>query len=74
MEEKAKILVVDDEEGNLILTQDILMHQGYEVVLAHDGEEALEKVEDTPPDVILLDLKMPKISGFEVMEKLKRDE
>ena len=74
MEKKTKVLVADDEERNRILMQDILKRQGYEVSLAQDGEEALQKTEETPPDVILLDLLMPKIDGFEVMEKLKGDD
>ncbi|MFC2006325.1 HD domain-containing phosphohydrolase [Chloroflexota bacterium] len=74
MEEKAKILVVGNEEGNLRLMEAMLPPLGYEVILASAGEEALAKVKETPPDVILLDTFMPKIDGFEVAKRLKEDE
>ncbi len=73
-EEKAKILVVDDEDANLRLLEAILRPLGYQVILARDGEEALAKVRETPPDVILLDTIMPKMNGIEVVRQLKRDE
>ena len=74
LEEKAKILVVDDEDGNLRLMEAMLLPLGYEVILAADGEEALAKVKEAPPNVILLDTLMPKIDGFEVARRLKEDE
>lgn len=74
LEEKAKILVVDDEDGNLRLMEAMLSPLGYEVILASDGENALAKVKETPPNVILLDTLMPKIDGFEVARRLKGDE
>ncbi|MCL0051362.1 response regulator [Thermodesulfovibrionales bacterium] len=46
----------------------------YEVILAGDGEEALKKVQESPPDLILLDIMMPKINGFEVTRRLKQEE
>ena len=55
LEEKARILVVDDEGENLHLMEALLLPLGYEVILAGDGEEALAKVKETPPNVILLD-------------------
>ncbi len=73
-EKKAKILVVDDDDRNLRLVEAVLLPQGYEVVLAHDGEEALEKVSEMPPDVILLDIMMPKMDGLEVARRLKEEE
>ncbi|MFP5211778.1 MAG: two-component system response regulator, partial [Acidobacteriota bacterium] len=74
MGNKSRILVVDDERLNLVLMQNILEYQGYEVVLAQDGEEALRKVKELPPDVILLDVMMPRLNGFEVGARLKEDE
>lgn len=74
MGKKAKILVVDDEDRNLRLMEAMLIPLGYEVVLAHDGEEALQKVKEIPPDVILLDVMMPKMDGFEVARRLKEEE
>ena len=74
MEKRSKILVVDDEEKNLRLMEALLIPLGYEVILAQDGEEALEKVQETPPDVILLDVMMPGIDGFEACRRLKEDQ
>jgi len=74
MKNKPKILVVDDEERNLRLMEAMLIPLGYEVVLAQDGIEALNRVRKIPPDVILLDVMMPKINGLEVARQLKEDE
>jgi putative two-component system response regulator len=75
MNRKARILVVDDEERNLQLMRDILqLRENYDVVLAHDGKEALEQVAATSPDVILLDVNMPRMDGFEVAQQLKSSE
>jgi len=74
MESKSKILVVDDECRNLRLMEALLIPLGMEVILARDGEEALRKVRENPPDVILLDIMMPKMDGFEVAARLKKDE
>ena len=74
LEEKAKILVAGDEDGNLRLMEAMLSPLGYEVILARDGEEALAKVKETPPNVILLNTLIPKMDGFEVTRRLKGDE
>ncbi|MCK9364389.1 MAG: two-component system response regulator [Syntrophales bacterium] len=74
MEKKALILVVDDEDRNRRLMEALLIPLGYEVILAADGEDALRKVQETPPDVILLDVMMPGISGFDVAKQLKENE
>ncbi|MBK8806732.1 MAG: response regulator [Bacteroidales bacterium] len=68
-----KILVVDDSSSNILLIQNFLEDEGFEVVTALDGKAALEQVKNTKPDVILLDLMMPEIDGMQVMEKLKQD-
>ncbi len=70
---KPKILVVDDEPLSVELLEDILS-KDYDVVTAFDGNEALLKVEQTFPDLILLDIMMPGMSGYEVCKKLKSDE
>jgi diguanylate cyclase (GGDEF)-like protein len=70
---KNKILVVDDVAVNVQLLTTYLTSVGYEVFTARDGEEALEKVAATQPDLILLDVMMPKLNGFEVCERLKSD-
>jgi len=74
VEKKASILVVDDEDRNLRLMEAMLLPMGYGVDFARNGEEALEKVQENPPDVILLDIMMPKMDGFEVARRLKQDE
>lgn len=74
MEKRPLILVVDDEDRNRRLMEALLVPLGYEVILAVDGEEALRKVQETPPDVILLDVMMPGISGFDVAKQLKENE
>lgn len=68
-----KILAVDDERAIVRLVQVNLMRQGYEVVTAFDGKEALEKVASEQPDLIVLDVMMPYMDGFEVLQHLKRD-
>jgi adenylate cyclase len=67
------VLVVDDEEQNRSLLHDPLEARGYEVDEAVDGMQALQKIAERPPDVILLDLMMPKMDGFEVCRRLKKD-
>ena len=72
MKNKPKILVVDDENRNLRLMEAMLLPLGYEVVLARDGIEALDQVRKIPPDVILLDIMMPKMDGYEVLRILRQ--
>ncbi|HDZ46897.1 hypothetical protein LCGC14_0119960 [marine sediment metagenome] len=70
----AKVLVVDDEP-NIVLSLEFLMEQaGFEVVTAEDGEQALARVDDTQPDLLLLDISLPGISGFDVLERLRSQE
>src|SRR5437867_182277 len=70
----AKILVVDDNELNAEVIEMRLARFGYEVEKAHSGEKALALIEKSLPDVMLLDVTMPGISGFEVVERLRRVE
>jgi len=65
------ILVVDDDQRNVRLMESILRGSGYRVAKAYDGEEALRLVEKEPPDLLLLDVMMPKMSGFELCQRLK---
>jgi CheY-like chemotaxis protein len=67
------VLVVDDNQQNLELLQAYLEDVDCESVPAHDGLEAMEIVAKSPPDLILLDVMMPKMSGFEVCKRLKND-
>lgn len=66
-----EILIAEDNELNLKLMYDVLKSQGFSVDTALDGEAALEKLLNNKYDLLLLDLLMPKMSGFEVLEKLK---
>lgn len=66
-----KILVVDDEQDVVESIRKRLLLEGYEVVVAFDGEEALVKVKEDNPDVILLDLMLPKINGYEVLKEIR---
>jgi DNA-binding response OmpR family regulator len=68
-----KILAVDDEANVVRLLQIRLGALGYEVVTAADGEAALRRVADEKPDLVLLDVMMPKMDGFEVLRRLKAD-
>jgi two-component system cell cycle response regulator len=70
---KSRILVVDDEPLNVEILQEMLS-QNYEIVSAYSGNEALEKVEKTSPDLILLDVMMPGMNGYEVCKQLKGKE
>lgn len=71
---RQKIMVVDDEERNLRLMEALLTPIGYDVILAKDGMEALKKVKERDPDLILLDIMMPKMDGLDVARRLKEDE
>ena len=71
---KANILIVDDIVENLYLLTDILTKQGYKVRSVTNGNMALRTVSNNPPDVILLDIKMPDMDGYQVCEALKADE
>src|SRR5512138_1127168 len=74
MDEKRKILIVDDEQINLDFFDVMLTKLGFKIERAEDGEEALEMVASTKPDLIILDNIMPKLSGWEVTRILKTDE
>jgi two-component system alkaline phosphatase synthesis response regulator PhoP len=67
----ARILVVDDDPDVLEAIGIALEANGYEVVTAHDGVEGLDKLKDERPDLMILDLLMPKMDGFEVCKELK---
>ena len=69
-----RILVVDDYPANVKLLERNLRTAGYETVAAYDGQEALDKVKTEKPDLVLLDIMLPKIDGFEVCRRLRADE
>ena len=68
-----KILIVDDEPNIVISLEFLMKKEAFEVAVASDGEEALAKVASFDPDLVLLDVMMPKKSGFEVCESLRSD-
>lgn len=67
----ATVLIVDDTPGNLALLSDTLSEAGYRVLVATDGLAALEQIDYLPPDIILMDVVMPGIDGFETCKRLK---
>ena len=68
-----KILLVDDSETVLQMEQMILAKSSYELILARDGEEGVAKALATQPDLILMDVVMPKMNGFEAMKQLREN-
>ena len=72
-EASGRILVVDDHEDNIELLRARLEAWGYEVETARDGQQALERVEASPPDLILLDVMMPAVDGNEVARRIKHN-
>lgn len=69
-----KIMVVEDDAFVMDIYKLKLEQEGYKVMLAIDGIEATEKLQNERPDLILLDILMPKMSGLEVLEKIKKDD
>ena len=74
MSDKKRILVVDDEPDFAGIVQQNLEKEGFEVEVAYDGEEGLEKVQANPPDAIVLDVMMPGKDGYQVCAELKADD
>ena len=70
---KIKILIIEDEEALVNVLEKKFLYEGYEVSVARDGQEGMEKVKAIRPNLILLDIVMPKMNGFEVLENLKKD-
>lgn len=68
------ILIVDDNVPNCELLEAYLSGEGYEIRIVHDGHQALEAVGENQPDLILLDIMMPRLSGYEVCQTLKSNE
>ncbi len=68
-----KILVVDDEPTIVRLMEFILARQGHEMIVAVNGEEALQKIKTHQPDLVLLDIMMPRIDGYEVAQRVRAD-
>jgi CheY-like chemotaxis protein len=71
---QSRILVVDDSTTNIVLLEAILTEKGYQIETALNAREAFMRIEKQIPDLILLDLLMPKISGFDFLEQLRQNE
>lgn len=66
-----KLLFADDEESIRLLYKEEFEEKGYEVILASNGQEALEKFEEKNPDLLVIDIKMPGMDGIEVLKKIR---
>ena len=71
MNQRSKILIVDDEPNILLSLEFLMKKEGYQVFIARDGEEAFEIIERQYPNLVLLDIMMPKIDGYEVCSFIK---
>jgi CheY-like chemotaxis protein len=71
MRTKPLILVVDDEKSLVLIAQRVLEKEGFDVITANDGAEGLRKARENLPDVIVLDIVMPEMDGYEVCQKLQ---
>jgi two-component system alkaline phosphatase synthesis response regulator PhoP len=69
-----KVLVVDDDENTIRFLSVALRENGYEPITAYDGEEGFQRVEDSDPDLLVLDVMMPKRTGFVLFKQLRRNE
>ena len=69
-----KILIIEDEEILMNLLQRKLIQEGYDVSIARDGDDGLESMRKNLPDLILLDILMPRVGGIEVMEEMQKDD
>lgn len=70
----SKIVLIADDEPNIIISLEFLLEQaGYQVLVAHDGQEALETIKRQTPDLVLLDVMLPRLSGFDVCQKIREN-
>ncbi len=74
MQAKKKVLVIDDENDILLIIKSALHEEGYDVTTANNGYDGLALAEDASPDLIILDIMMPEMDGFEVLQQLKENE
>jgi DNA-binding response OmpR family regulator len=68
-----RILIVDDEPNIVISLEYLMKREGYEVVIAADGEAALEALAEKSPDLVVLDVMLPKMNGFDVCQRIRAD-
>ncbi|SDI10880.1 Response regulator receiver domain-containing protein [Pseudomonas benzenivorans] len=70
----SKSVLIADDEPNIVISLEFLLEQaGYQVRVAHDGQEALEAIQRQPPDLLLLDVMLPRLSGFDVCQKIREN-
>ncbi|MDQ1335346.1 MAG: two-component system, response regulator, stage 0 sporulation protein [Thermodesulfobacteriota bacterium] len=72
MDTAKKVLVVDDEKGIRFLLSEVLHNQGFEVSLARDGQESLDKLENDRFDLVVTDINMPRLDGVAMLKRMKR--
>jgi CheY-like chemotaxis protein len=72
--EQKKVLIIDDSSVNNVLLENVLEDQNYEVLISFRGDEALELINKEHPDIILLDIMMPGMDGYKILEELKSKE
>lgn len=70
---RKRILIVEDNDKNRLLVRDVLSYYGYEVIEARDGEKGLRMAKEHIPDLILMDMQMPVMDGFDAIKMLKND-
>ncbi len=70
---KGRILIVEDNQMNMTLMNDVLNHYNYETICIDNGEEAINIINNETFDLILLDIQLPKVSGFDVLKNIKKD-
>ena len=73
MNSKGTILIVEDQAGFRMIYEDLLVHEGYAVITAGDGELGWELIKGKKPSLVLLDLGLPKVDGFEVLRRMRAD-
>ena len=73
MHKKRKVLIVDDDEGTRAFVQAVMANEGWETFEARTGLEAMELVKEIKPDLVILDVVMPEMDGFEVFRRLRTD-
>jgi DNA-binding response OmpR family regulator len=73
-ENQKKVLIIEDEEIIRGILQKKIENEGYKVDVAEDGEKGISKIREVMPDIIILDIVMPRMDGFAVLEEMKKDE
>jgi DNA-binding response OmpR family regulator len=70
----SKSVLIADDEPNIVISLEFLLEQaGYRIRVAHDGQEALEAIQRQPPDLVLLDVMMPHLSGYDLCQKIREN-